>query len=1042
VAQHAAIAGQTSYKCAAGSISQAMEIRGGWQAMRLDLPFILLLVCFFLSGFAALLYETAWAREFAFVFGTSEFAVVSVLAAYMGGLAAGAAVAARLVSRIRRPVLAYGLLELGIAASALAVPTGIRAAMWLHTVISGGQSAPPDEASVAGSFFYAACSFAILMVPTGLMGATLPLLARYAVRRESEIGRRVGVLYSVNTVGAVVGAAATGFVILPALGLRMTVYAGAATNALVFAAAALLARRSAPSAELDPSGPATRLRFHWILPLIALSGFASFSYEVVWIRLLGLLLGGSIEALATMLSSFLLGIAIGSAVAARFARDRVRAAHGFAWAQIGTATLSLIAFSLANRLPELVQQFGAGRTGSLTANALIAALGLLPGALCVGATFPFAVRLFARHESQAGPAAARVYAWNTVGAISGALATGFVLLTSLHFAGTLCLAAGLNLLLALATASLTRPALRIAAGVAIASLAVLAIRPPEAPWEILRFSSFRPSAQQSEIAYYGVGRSSTVLLFDDGDRWRLVTNGQPESTIVRAGPGPERFPTARWLGLLPVLLRPHARSMLMIGLGGGLSLESVPSSVETIDVIELEREVIGAHHTLEKLRGFSPLSDPRVRVVVNDARGALMLTDARFDAIVSQPSHPWTAGASHLYTREFFSLVSEHLETDGVFVQWIGITFVDEALLRSLVATLLEVFPEVAVFRPTTGSVLFAASNTEIDPVTAATIAIEASPSDYSRYGLRHTEDLIAGWSLDREGAREFSAGAEINTDDRNQLATRSAKLGGAALKIGLADKILSPFDPLPSKAAGLKTNYLVRSLAARGEQAHALRLAASQQDSAQRMADLGWAMSHDSPRRAVKQFRSALKRDPSSQSAHFGILAVRGRAAETIDPKDLELAKPLEGAAAAVVSGWRLEAAGEWLALRELEPELASAEWFDPARDYADRLRVQWRVASDSPQLHAEAVEIASHLLHSTSAVSEDLLVGAQAFAAANQADSALRLLGDISERRSRPWIVRTSVELLDSLPREVDDVQRAAIRNRLTRSARFAKP
>jgi len=1010
--------------------------------MRLDLRFALLLLCFFLSGFAALLYETAWAREFAFVFGTSEFAVVSVLAAYMGGLAAGAAVAARLVSRIRRPVLAYGLLELGIAASALAVPAGIRAAMWLQTAIAGGQPAPPDEASVAGSFFYAACSFAILMIPTGLMGATLPLLARYAVRRENEIGHRVGVLYSVNTVGAVVGAAATGFVILPLLGLRMTVYTGAATNALVFAAAALLARRSPPLARSDPSASVPRLGFHWILPLIALSGFASFSYEVVWIRLLGILLGGSIEGLATMLASFLLGIAIGSAVAARLARDPVRAAHGFAWAQIGTATLSLIAFALADRLPEVAQHFGAGRAGSLAANALIAALGLLPGALCIGATFPFAVRLFARHESQAGPAAARVYAWNTVGAISGALAAGFVLLTSLQFEGTLGVAAAINLFLALATAGLTRPALRIAAGVAIAGLAVLAIRPPETPWQILRYSGSIDAPRTGGIAFYGVGRSSTVLLFDEGDRWKLVTNGQPESTIVRPGPAPEAFITARWLGMLPVLLRPSARTMLMIGLGGGLSLEAVPSTVESVDVIELEREVIAAHHALEKLRGSSPISDPRVRLVVNDARGALMLTDARFDAIVSQPSHPWTAGASHLYTKEFFSLVADHLGPDGIFVQWIGISFVDDALLRSIVATLLEVFPEVAVFRPMTGSVLFAASNAKIDPMETAALAIAASPPDYARYGMRHTEDLAVGWSLDREGAQAFSAGATINTDDRNQLATRSAKLGRHALKSGAVDKILAPFDPLPARADRLKVNYLVRSLSARGEQAHALRLATSQQDPTRRMADLGWAMSHNSPRRAVNQFRAALKRDPSSQSAYFGMIAAQRRTAEGLDPRELERSDPLEGAAAAVAAGWGFAAAGDWPALRALEPELASAKWFEPTREYADRLRVQWRAATDDPELHAEAVRIATDLLQSSSAVSEDLLIGAQAFAAANQTAGALQLLDELSSRRAQPWILRAAAELLDSLPSDVDEAQREAIRQRFANRAGAAKP
>jgi spermidine synthase len=1000
--------------------------------MRVDLRFILLLVCFFLSGFAALLYETAWAREFAFVFGTSEFAVVSVLAAYMGGLAAGAAVAARLVSRIRRPILTYGLLELGIAVSALAVPSGIRAAMWLQTAIAGGQSAPPDEASVSGSLFYAACSFAILMVPTGLMGATLPLLARYAVRRESEIGSRIGVLYSVNTIGAVVGAAATGFVILPALGLRMTVYTGAATNALVFGAAALLARRSAPVPEPSASTSGSALRFHWILPLIALSGFASFTYEVVWIRLLGMLLGGSIQAFATMLSSFLLGIAIGSAAAARFARDAARAARGFAWAQIGTATLSLIAFSFADQLTELANELGAGRSGSITGNALVAAAALFPGALCIGATFPFAVRIFARHESEAGPAAARVYAWNTVGAISGALASGFFLLPSLNFVGTICLAAGLNLVLALVTAGLTRPVLRVAAGAAVACFAALAILPPETPWEVLRHSTSSKLNWRGDVAYYGVGRSSTVLLFDDGKGWRFVTNGQPESTIDRPSPRPERFITARWLGMLPVLLRPDARSMLMIGLGGGLTLEAAPSTIENIHVIELEREVVRAHQALEPLRGFSPLSDPRVQVVVNDARGALMLTDARFDAIVSQPSHPWTAGASHLYTREFFSLVSEHLEPGGVFVQWIGIAFVDEPLLRSIVATLLEVFSDVAVFRPVAGSVLFAASNTEIDPMKTASRALAASPSDYSRYSLRQTEDLVAGWNLDLQGAKRFSKGAEINTDDRNQLATRSAGLGPEALNARRVNQIMAKLDPLPSRLAEFESTYLVRRLAVRNEFGRAVKLAQSNQNTTQRMTDLGWAASSESPSRSAAHFRAALKRDPASQSARFGLVAIRRRAVEAGDPEVLELAESLDGAALAVFSGWRLASADEWQALRKLEPELAAAEWFDPAYPYAQRLRIQWRTATDDPAIHAEAVEIARDSLR-YSALPEDLLVSAKAFAVAEQGEGALQLLDSLSKRRRQPWVIRAAIELVDSLPLALDPVQREAIRKRL---------
>jgi hypothetical protein len=429
-----------------------------------------------------------------------------------------------------------------------------------------------------------------------------------------------------------------------------------------------------------------------------------------------------------------------------------------------------------------------------------------------------------------------------------------------------------------------------------------------------------------------------------------------------------------------------------------------------------------------------------VQVVVNDARGALMLTDARFDVIVSQPSHPWTAGASHLYTREFFSLVSDHLEPGGVFVQWIGLAFVDEPLLRSIVATFLKTFPEVAVFRPVVGAVLFAGSNAEFDPVMTAALALAASPSDYSRYGIRQAEDLIAGWSLDLEGARSFAEGADINTDDRNQLATRSAGLGDQALRTRRANQILSPLDPLLSIAAGSEINYLVRHLAGRGELARAVDLAKSQKDSTRRMTDLGWAAIGRSPSRAAPHFRAALKRDPTSQSARFGLLSTRRRAVEANNQEALELAEPLEGTASAVVSGWRLAATNEWPALRRLEPELASAEWFDPAYQDAQRLRAQWRTASDDPVLHAEAAEIARDLLR-ISTLPEDLILGAKAFAVADRGNDALQILDSLSKGRRKPRLVREGIELIDALPPEIDQGQRAAVRNRFIQG-RWQRP
>src|SRR5690242_3094134 len=210
------------------------------------LTMLLLYACFLLSGIAALIYQTAWTRQFAIVFGTSELAVATVLAAYMGGLALGAWLAERFLPRVTRPVMTYALLELGIAAGAVfAVPF----LLWLANLgliaLFGGQPTPPGSDHAATTAFYLVSAFVALALPTTLMGATLPMLARYAVANEAQIGRRIGLLYAMNTAGAVFGALLTAFFLLPEFGLSHTIWCGAALNALVFLLAAGLAQRVA-----------------------------------------------------------------------------------------------------------------------------------------------------------------------------------------------------------------------------------------------------------------------------------------------------------------------------------------------------------------------------------------------------------------------------------------------------------------------------------------------------------------------------------------------------------------------------------------------------------------------------------------------------------------------------------------------------------------------------------------------------------------------------------------------------------------------------
>src|SRR5690606_18109668 len=341
------------------------------------------------------------------------------------------------------------------------------------------------------ALFFLAASFAILLLPTALMGATLPLLARHAVREEREIGTRVGGLYAVNTLGAVLGTVLGAFVLLPALGLRGTVWVAVACNAAVFVAAAALARLAplAPAAAPRAAGaaPAAAARGdRRVLALIALSAVASFAYEVLWTRLLTHVLGGSVYAFGTMLASFLVRIALGPAFAARRADTREAAARGFAAAQLGTAAASLLAFVLVDRLPALAHRLEPLLGAPLAVDVVLSAATLLPAALCIGATFPLAVRLAARGLEDAAAASARVYSWNTVGATAGAIGTGFFVLPALGFAGTLALAIGVNLALALASGLLVPPHARRLAVAAAGALVALAFVRPGPPENLLR----------------------------------------------------------------------------------------------------------------------------------------------------------------------------------------------------------------------------------------------------------------------------------------------------------------------------------------------------------------------------------------------------------------------------------------------------------------------------------------------------------------------------------------------------------------------------
>lgn len=923
----------------------------------MDLRYLLVLLCFLVSGFAGLLYETAWTREFSFVFGTSNLAVATVLAAYMGGLSLGAMLAARFMHRIRRPVLAYGLLELGIAASALAVPAMIRAVSWLYRPLFATTGILPEAGGLASALFYAVASFLILGIPTTLMGATLPMLARHAVREQAQIGQRVGLLYATNTAGAIAGTIATAFVLLPELGLRNTVWVGALLNGVVFVSAALLSRGApplpaepAPLREAGaPSGP--------ILAVAFASSVASFLYENLWFRLFEHVLGASIYAFSTMLAGFLIGISIGGALAAPLARSRRGSAAALALTQLGAALFSFLAFAFVDHLPEYASRVNELGVMGVLLRASVAATLLLPSTLCIGASFPFAVRALADRPEAAAAASARVYGWNTLGAIVGSLAAGFLVIPALGFERALVATVLLNLVAAAIAAAAVRPVSRPALALAgAAALALLWVR-PDTPWRVvgtgpLALDSFKGSKgnqiDPASIAFYAVGHSSTVLLAEEVDGWRLRTNGLPEATIERLGSVPGTNPTARWLTLLPVFAAEDPKDLLVIGFGGGVALEDVPLAYDRIDVVELEPRVLEANRSLAGKRTRDPFSDPRLHVLLNDARGALMLTDLRYDAIVSQPSHPWTAGASHLYTRDFFVQVRDHLAPGGVFVQWMGLQFVDEALFRSLLATLLDVFPHLRLYQPDPGSVLFLAGSEPLAFESHVERAVAQDPAGFARLGVSVAEDVAGAFLLDEEGARAVSAGAPLTTDDHNLLATHSPRI--LARPLNRVDRLLADYDPLlrADFDPPLDRSYLVRRLGRLHSLRRAQRMIDSLDDPLERLlVETELAIARKEPRKALDLAERALALDPGSAQAAFRV-AMLERSAE---------AAARSPEAALLLEGQRWRDARDWGALARLDPALAALGPRHPGHPEAEELRVDWRLGEGSAPRAVEAL-------------------------------------------------------------------------------------
>lgn len=740
-----------------------------------------------LSGAAALVYQTSWTRMLHRVFGVGDLAVATVLAAFFLGLGLGSWAAARFAHRIVRPARVYAAMEIAIGLYAAISP-------WLVPSLGRAYVALGEDAGLAALSAWRLClALVVLLPPTLMMGMTLPVVARIAATRDGWARGMTG-LYASNTVGAVIGAAIAGLYLIPVHGGRMATELAALAS---FAAAALVWMRHR-DLVLEPvqAEPAREPGARPVMPrallavtFASLTGLAALAGEVLWTRVLRGVVHGTTQAFAGMLVNYLIGIAVGALIARRLASSRLGPAWALGITQILAAlltVLAMVAVPHATRLLPLVQHelvFAAHEPLTIL---LYSGSILLPLALVLGTGLPLAWSLAERVDADAARGSGRLLAANTLGGLVGALLAGFVLVPSIGVEASLfvivfvhLLTAGLALRVGAAERSPAIRGLSVTAPVALGVALIYAGPSLELPF--LLHAWRRPleavvrgpdASWRDSLVFVREGRTATVTVERRPDGLSLFNDGRPESGF---GSGTVGFgPELALLGGVPVLFAEESERALAIGLGAGHTTSVLlEGGFSRVDVVELEEGIVEAARLMHEARGEPfPLDDARAHLVVDDARNRLAFARPEsYDAIVSQPSHPWLAGSSALYTHEFFQEVDRALTDGGVFSLWINLFRIHPRQIRAVVRTLHDVFPHVTGFIVEDTSLILAASRRPLAWDARLDERLERLQGRYlDHHGLASRAALARTLELDTPAVDVLVRGAPQIVDDRPLL--------------------------------------------------------------------------------------------------------------------------------------------------------------------------------------------------------------------------------------------------------------------------------
>ena len=749
-----------------------------------------LMVLFVGSGCSALIYEIVWFQLLQLVIGSSAVSLGVLLGTFMGGMCLGSLALPRIISARQHPLRVYSLLELGIGVIGILVLFGIPGI--------GGLYAANVGHGLSGILLRGAICAVCLLPPTLLMGATLPAIARWVETTPKGVSW-LGFFYGGNIAGAVAGCLTAGFYLLRVYDMATATYVAATINLTVAAIGLYLAAMTphrAPTGDGTP-GPAVVGPKSWpVYVAIALSGLSALGAEVVWTRLLSLMLGATVYAFSIILAVFLIGLGIGSSVGSFLSRGAVRPRIALGYCQMFlAAAIAWTAYMLTRSLPywPINPLLSTSPWFTFQIDLVRCLWTVLPAACLWGASFPLALAAAASGEQDSGRLVGGIYAANTVGAICGA--AGFSLLV-IPWMGTqqaqrllivLSAAAALLVLAPLVRLSRAddstgsesrRPILRTASAMALALstmlAALLAWSVSKIPPGVVGYGRLLPTyTSLPRFLYLGEGMNASIAVSE-------MNNGVRNFHVsgkVEASTEPQDMQLQLMLGNLPALIHPKPRSVLVVGFGAGITAGSlVPyPDIERIVICEIEPLIPKVVSLYFANQNHQVLNDPRVSLVYDDARHYILTTKEKFDIITSDPIHPWVKGAATLYTKEYFDLVRQHLNPGGLATQWVPLYESSIGAAKSEIATFLDVFPYGTIWGNQNygeGYDLVLLGQAEETKIDVEWIRLRLSRADHFPIllslrdgGFRSVVDLLATYAGQGPDLQPWLAGAEINRD-------------------------------------------------------------------------------------------------------------------------------------------------------------------------------------------------------------------------------------------------------------------------------------